>query len=58
MVESAIATLCISIFKKIGYRSVKTVHINLLAKKNANFINLELPIRISKNQAFRTCTTP
>ena len=38
-------------------RSVKTVHTNLFAKI-ANCINLQLAIRISKNQAFRTCTTP
>ena len=33
-------------------RSVKTVHTNLFAK------NCKFAIRISKNQAFRTCTTP
>ena len=33
-------------------RSVKTMHTNLFAKK------LQLAIRISKNHAFRTCTTP
>ena len=33
-------------------RSVKTVHTNLFAK------NCKLAIRISKNHAFRTCTTP
>ena len=27
-------------------------------QKNANCIDLQLAIRISKNQAFRTCTTP
>ena len=35
-------------------RSVKTVHTSLFA----NCINLQLAIRISKNHAFRTCTTP
>ena len=35
-------------------RSVKTVHTNLFAK----ICDLQLAIRISKNQAFRTCTTP
>ena len=35
-------------------RSVKTVHTNLFA----NCINLQLANRISKNHAFRTCTTP
>ena len=39
-------------------RSVKTVHTNLFAKKNANCINLQLAIRISKNHAFGTCTIP
>ena len=39
-------------------RSVKTVHTSLFAKKIANCINLQLAIRISKNHAFRTCTTP
>ena len=36
-------------------RSVKTVHTNLFAK---NCKLMQLAIRISKNQAFRTCTTP
>ena len=35
-------------------RSVKTVHTNLFA----NYINLQLAIRILKNHAFRTYTTP
>ena len=35
-------------------RSVKTVHTSLFA----NYINLQLAIRISKNHAFLTCTTP
>ena len=35
-------------------RSVKTVHTSLFA----NCINLQLAIRILKNHAFRTCTTP
>ena len=35
-------------------RSVKTVDTNLFAK----FFNLPLAIRILKNHAFRTCTTP
>ena len=38
-------------------KSVKTVHTSLFAKF-ANSINLQLAIRISKNHAFRTCTTP
>ena len=35
-------------------RSVKTVHTSLFA----NCVNLQLAIRVSKNHAFRTCTTP
>ena len=35
-------------------RSVKTVHTSLFA----NCINLQLAIRILKNHAYRTCTTP
>ena len=38
-------------------RSVKTVHTNLFAK-NANCINLQFAIKISKNHAFWTCATP
>ena len=38
-------------------RSVKTVHTSLFAKI-ANCINVQLAIRISKNHAFSTCTTP
>ena len=38
-------------------RSVKTVHIVYL-QKFANCKNLQLAIRISKNHAFRTYTTP
>ena len=38
-------------------RSVNTVHTTLFAIF-ANCINLQLAIRISKNHAFRTCTTP
>ena len=38
-------------------RSVKTVHTNLFIKI-CKCINLQLAIRISKNHAFRTCTTP
>ena len=32
--------------------------IQIYLQKIANCINLQLAIRISKNQAFRTCTTP
>ena len=43
-------------------RSVKTVHTNLYLQKLANCItnciHLQLAIRISKNHAFGTCTTP
>ena len=33
-------------------KSVKTVHTNVFAKKNRNFINLQLAIRISKKKMF------
>ena len=38
-------------------RTVKTVHTNVF-EKNANCINLQLAIRISKNDAFWKDTTP
>ena len=38
-------------------RSVKPCT-QIYLQKIANCINLQLAIRISKNQAFRTCTTP
>ena len=38
-------------------RSVKTVHTSLFANI-CKLLNLQLAIRISKNHAFRTCTTP
>ena len=37
-------------------RAVKTVHTSL--QKSSNYINLHLSIKILKNHAFRTCTTP
>ena len=40
-------------------RSVKTACAHkFILQKLANCINLQLAIRISKNHAFRTCTTP
>ena len=50
---------CISIFSKIGLvdRSVKTVHTNLFTKI-CKLHKFAVSIRISKNHAFRTCTTP
>ena len=36
-------------------RSVKTVHTNVFAKKNANCINLQLAIRILKNHVLHVC---
>ena len=40
-------------------RSVKTVHTKLIYMQNiANCINLQIEIKISKNHAYRTCTTP
>ena len=38
-------------------RSIKTVHTNLFAKK-WKLHKFQLAVRISKNHAFRTCTTP
>ena len=50
---------CISSFSKNRVsRSVKTMHTTKFAKKIANCINFHLAVRISKNHAFRTCTTP
>ena len=57
---------CISIFSQIGLvdQSKPCTQIYLQKFANcinlqlANCINLQLAIRISKNQAFRTCTTP
>ena len=47
-----------SIFSKIGLVDQSKPCTQIYLQKNANCINLQLAIRISKNQAFKTCTTP
>ena len=49
---------CTSIFSKIGLVDQTKPCTQIYLQKIANCINLKLAIRISKNQAFRTCTTP
>ena len=49
---------CTSIFSKIGLVDQSKPCTQFYLQKIANCINLQLAIRISKNQAFRTCTTP
>ena len=49
---------CTSIFSKIGIVDQSKPCTQIYLQKIANCINLQLAIRISKNQAFRTCTTP
>ena len=49
---------CISIFSKIGLVDQSKPCTQIYLQKNANCINLQLAIRISKNHAFQTCTTP
>ena len=48
----------ISIFSKIGLVDLSKPCTQIYLQKIANCINLQLANRISKNQAFRTCTTP
>ena len=48
---------CTSIFSKIGLVDQSKPCTQIYLQKIANYINLQLAIRISKNQAFRTCTT-
>ena len=48
---------CISIFSKIGLVDQSKLCTQIYLQKFANCINLQLAIRISKNHAFRTCTT-
>ena len=48
---------CTSIFSKIGLVDQSKPCTQIYLQKIANCINLQLAIRISKNQAFRTCTT-
>ena len=49
---------CISIFSKIGLVDQSKPCTQIYLQKFANCINLQLAIRISKNHAFLTCTTP
>ena len=49
---------CISIFSKIGLVDQSKLCTQIYLQKFENYINLQLAIRISKNHAFRTCTTP
>ena len=49
---------CISIFSKIGLVDQSKPCTQIYLQKFANCISLQLAIRISKNHAFRTCTTP
>ena len=49
---------CISIFSKIGLVDRSKPCTQIYLQKIANCLNLQLAIIISKNQAFRTCTTP
>ena len=49
---------CTSIFSKIGLVDQSKPCTQIYLQKIANCINLQLAIRILKNQAFRTCTTP
>ena len=48
---------CISIFSKIGLVDQSKLCTQIYLQKFTNCINLQLAIRISKNHAFRTCTT-
>ena len=48
----------ISIFSKIGLVDQSKLCTQIYLQKFANCINLQHAIRISKNHAFRTCTTP
>ena len=49
---------CTSIFSKIGLVDQSKPCTQIYLQIIANCINFQLAIRISKNQAFRTCTTP
>ena len=49
---------CISIFSKIGLVDQSKLCTQIYLQNLASCINLQLAIRISKNHAFRTCTTP
>ena len=49
---------CISIFSKIGLVDLSKPCTQVYLQIFTNCIDLQLAIRISKNQTFRTCTTP
>ena len=49
---------CISIFNKIGLVDQSKTCSKVYLQMIASCINLQLAIRILKNHAFRTCTTP
>ena len=49
---------CISIFSKIGLVDQSKTCTQIYLQNFLNCNNLQLPIRISKHHAFRTCTTP
>ena len=49
---------CITIFSKIGLVDQSKPCIQMYLQKFLICINLQLAIRISKNDAFQTCTTP
>ena len=49
---------CISIFSEIGLVDQSKLCTQIYLQKFAICINLQLAIRISKNHAFQTCTTP
>ena len=53
-----VKSTCTSIFSKIGLVDQSKPCTQIYLQKIANCINLQLAIRISKNHAFRTCTTP
>ena len=49
---------CMSTFSKIRLIDQSKPRTQICLQKIANCINLQLAIRISKNHAFWTCTTP
>ena len=51
-------TYIISVFSKIGLVDQSKPCTQVYLQKFANCINLPLAIKISKNHAFQTCTTP
>ena len=49
---------CVSIFSKIGLVDQSKTCTQIYLQKFLNCNNLQLAIRILKNHAYRTCTTP